>query len=87
MQKTKINLENIVVKSSSWLDSDLLLLFEDEQVHFTDATDISALMKELGIYKSTSEARRAGRSGELPSGWTEYKASKKKTAWIWNPTE
>jgi len=80
--------DNIVVKHSKWQESDIELLFEDEEVHFTDATCLSVLMKELGIFSSTSEARRAGRVGPIPEGFTfEFKASKKVRLWIWNPTE
>jgi len=79
---------NIIVKQSAWTDRDIELLFEDEEVHFTEATDLSVLMKELGIFKSTSDARRAGRVGPIPTGFTfEFKASKKAMIWIWNPTE
>lgn len=79
---------NIIVKQSEWTDRDVELLFGDEEVHFTEATDLSVLMKELGIFKTTSEARRAGRVGPIPTGFTfEFKASKKVRIWIWNPTE
>jgi hypothetical protein len=63
-------------------------LFGDETVHFTDASDLPGLLVELGIYKSKSDARRAGREGPIPDGWThELRASKKNRLWIWNPTE
>ncbi len=62
--------ENIVVKSSKWRESDIPTLYGDEPVYFTDETDISRLMAELEIYPSTSAARRAGRMGEIPKGWT-----------------
>jgi len=81
-------MENVIVKQSAWTESDIELLFEDEDVHFTEATDLSVLMKELGVFKSTSDARRAGRVGPIPPGFTfEFKASKKVRLWIWNPTE
>ena len=83
-----MTIQNIIVKQSKWTDRDIELLFEDEEVHFTDADELSVLMKELGIFKSTSEARRAGRFGPIPEGFTfEFKASKKVRLWIWNPTE
>jgi len=78
---------NIIVKSSDWAHSDAKTLFEDEEVYWTDSQDISVLMKELGIYESTSKARQAGRKGPIPSGFTQFKASKKITIWIWNPHE
>jgi len=81
-------MENVIVKDSKWIDSDLDTIFSGEEVHFTEAKCLSVLMKELGIYKSSSEARRTGRVGPIPEGFTgEYKASKKRRIWIWNPTE
>ena len=83
-----MNIENVIVKDSAWQESDIELLFESEDVHFTEATDLSVLMKELGIFKSTSQARQAGRVGPIPEGFTfSFKASKKRSIWIWNPTE
>lgn len=85
-------IENIIVKDSKWHPRDISLLFgtDDDpevEVHFTEAKDIPNLLKELGIFKSTSAARRAGRTGPIPEGWTdEFKASKTKRLWIWNPT-
>ena len=81
-------MNNVIVRNSAWTDRDIELLFEDEEIHFTDATCLSVLMKEMGIFKSTSDARRAGRVGPIPDGFTfEFKASKKVMLWIWNPTE
>lgn len=80
--------ENIVVKNSPWTPRDIEILFGDEpDIHFTVAVDLPNLLVELGIYKSCSDARRAGRIGPIPPGWTELKASKKRRLWIWNPTE
>jgi hypothetical protein len=79
--------ENIVIKSSAWVEDDLTLLFGDEEVTFAESTELSALMRELGIFPSSSAARRAGREGPIPTGLTEFKASKKRKLWIWNPTE
>lgn len=83
-----MTIENVIVKNSAWIEQDIKSLFGDEAVHFTEATCLSVLMKELGVFKSTSEARRAGRFGPIPEGFTfEFKASKKVMLWIWNPTE
>ncbi len=81
---------NIVVKDSSWLESDIATLYGDysgniEQVTFVDNMPIPNLLVELGVFASTSKARQAGRTGDIPIGWTEYKASKKRTLWVWNP--
>lgn len=81
-------IENIVVKSSAWRDSDIKTIFEDEDVLFTEATDLPTLLVELGIFKSKSQARKASRDGPIPNGYThEFKASKKRRLYIWNPTE
>ena len=81
-------IENVIVKDSKWIESDFEYIFGNEEVHFTEAKCLSVLMKELGIYASSSKARQAGRVGEIPKGFTEeFKASKKVRLWIWNPTE
>lgn len=78
---------NIVIKNSMWHDKDLPVLFGDEPVQFAEAEDLPNLMKEFNIFPSTSEARRAGRKGPIPNGWTEMKGNKKTFLFIWNPTE
>lgn len=85
MKKTQIN--NIVVSGSPWRDSDLTTLFNNEQVMYCESVDLPNLMVEVGIYPSTSKARQAGRQGAIPTGYTEFKASKKRQLYIWNPTE
>lgn len=83
---SKATIENVVVTSSDWNERDLEILFGDEFVHFTDATDLANLMVEISAYPSTSKARHAGRKGPIPTGWAEFKASKKRRLWIWNPS-
>lgn len=78
---------NLVVKASKWREEDLTTLFGDESVEFIDDIDLSKLAVQLGAYKSTSQARKSGRVGQIPKGWTEWKPNKKMRAWIWNPTE
>lgn len=82
-------IENVVVKNSKWRDEDIELLFGlDDPVHFTEAEDLPTLLVELGVFNSKSEAHRAKRDGPIPTGWThEWKASKKRRLWIWNPSE
>ena len=81
-------IENIIITSSPWQESDVKTLFGDEQVFFAESDELSALMRELEVFPSASAARRAGREGPIPEGWTaEFKASKKRRLWIWNPTE
>jgi hypothetical protein len=79
--------DNIIVRDSKWTMADITTLFNDEEVYFTAQVLIPNLMVELGIFPSTSAARRANRVGNIPTGWTEFKASKKRKIWIWNPTE
>ena len=78
---------NIVVSSSQWKGEDIPILFGEEDVVFTNTEELSALCKELGVYQSTSAARRAGRVGDIPKGWSEVKASRKHFLFIWNPDE
>lgn len=81
-------IENILVLNGFVHLTDARTLFGDEEVHVTEETDLPRLLVEVGVYKSTSEARRAGRVGEVPQGWTgEFKASRKRRLWIWNPFE
>ena len=81
-------IENVVIKGSAWLDSDIETLFGDEEVFIAESDELGALMRELGVFPSASAARRAGRQGPIPEGWTaEFKASKKRRIWIWNPSE
>lgn len=83
------NANCIIVNGPYILPTDVATLFGGSQdvIHYTDETDLSRLMVELGVYPSTSQARRVGRHGPVPTGFTEYKASKKRPICIWNPTE
>ncbi len=81
-------IENVIINGAAWRESDIETLFGDEQVFFAESDEMSALMRELGVFPSANAARRAGRQGPIPDGWTaEFKASKKRRIWIWNPTE
>lgn len=79
-------IENVIVESSNWNSKDIGTIFETEEIHFTNARCLSKLMVELGIFPSTTKARLAGRIGKIPTGYTEFKASKKRRIFIWNPT-
>lgn len=78
---------NLVVSDSPWTVRDLDIIFEDEHVDRIPNISLDVLLAKLGIYKSTSEARRAGRQGLIPLGYSEIKASKKDRLFIWNPSE
>jgi len=79
--------ENIVISNSDWKPEDIQTLFGNEKVYLSDSTEIQDLMVELKIFPSKSKARHAGRFGPIPPGWNEFKASKKKRLWIWNPVD
>lgn len=78
---------NIVVGSSPFTERDIELLFGGESVITTDAANLTDLVAELGLFSSKSQARKAGRVGDIPKGWTEMKGNKKTHLWIWNPSE
>lgn len=78
---------NIIISNSKWILSDIETLFGDEKIVFELPMDLSALAVKLGAYSSRSQARKAGRVGPIPEGWTEWKVNKKMRAWIWNPSE
>jgi hypothetical protein len=88
-----MDIENIVVRSSPYTEKDLDLIFGDnegrieEEILFVEDVDLSVLVKDLGIYPSTTRARAAGRVGALPKGYTVIKASKTRFLFLWNPSE
>lgn len=78
---------NIVISGSPYTQRDLDLLFGEEQIILAQNVALPTLLKTLKIYKSSNQAIRAGRKGDIPTGYTELRASKKVTLYIWNPTE
>lgn len=78
-------IENIIISNSDLLDGDRELIFQDEEVYFTETIDLPTLLVELGIYKSKGDARKAGRTGVISTGYSEVKASKIRRFYIWNP--
>lgn len=81
--------DNIVIGTSPYTLRDLEILFDKEPVHVTERpiNDLPDLLVYCGVYASRSKARQAGRVGDVPLGYTELKASKKVTLYIWNPSE
>ena len=77
----------VVIKSSKATKRDIEVVFNSEKFLFVESLTLDSLCKELGVYKSTSDARRAGREGKVPVGYSEIKASKKITLFVWNPDE
>lgn len=78
---------NLVIAESPWLQRDLEIIFGDEPVTIVPDIPLDSLLAYLDVYKSTSEARRAGRVGPIPIGYSEIKASKRTRLFIWNPSE
>lgn len=88
IEESNLNdIENVIIDGPHVKDRDHEIVFgKDKPVHRTATKDLPNLLKELGVFNSTGEARRAGRDGLVPSGYTELKASKKRRLYIWNPT-
>lgn len=81
-------IENVIMQGSCHEPGDPQTLWEDEPWAFSSARDLPGLLVECGHYKSTSAARRAGRDGPIPAGFTMLKASKKCPQFcVWNPTK
>jgi hypothetical protein len=83
---------NVIIEGSKIEPGDADLLFGDgrstELYQTIAAQDLPQLLVKLGIYATTSDARRAGRTGPIPPGFTLMKASKQvRVLAIWNPTE
>lgn len=79
---------NVIIQSDAVESGDVELIFGSEPVvtiNRDSVTDLPGLLAELGLYKSRSESRRAGRTGDIPTGYTEMKGSKKCHLFIWNP--
>lgn len=80
----------MIINNSNVQPTDRYTLFEDEPVIPVEegaCSDLPQLLKHLGVYQSTSQARKAGRVGAIPVGWNEVKASKKVELFLWNPSE
>jgi hypothetical protein len=79
---------NVVIYNQYFRNSDQKILFGDEPCYMLDSqvTLLPNLLVALGLYKNTSVARRAGRSGEIPKGWSEIQGNKLTKVWIWNPS-
>lgn len=85
---------NVIISQSKWNPDDIQYVFcytdytldKGEGYRLVGAKDLSSLLVKLGIFKTTSQARHAGRIGEIPIGYNEIKASKKvPRLCIWNP--
>jgi hypothetical protein len=84
-------MENFVVKTSTYTPRDLQVIFAPddntphEEVEIITDPDLESLAVRIGAFKSKSQARQAGRSGRIPTGYTEMWINKRRKIWIWNP--
>lgn len=78
---------NIVIDNGNVLPGDIFTVFGLAEVLVLPPMSLPDLMVKVKAYPSKSKAIQAGRSGEIPQGFTEFKANKKLTIWIWNPSE
>lgn len=80
---------NIVVNNGNTLPQDIITLFGEEDVitYVEDKTTMTDLVVKLGLFKSKGQARKAGRVGDIPEGWTVVKGNRKTFLFIWNPSE
>lgn len=79
---------NIIVDSGFIQPEDAQTLFGDEPfIVIPSSYTMTDLAVEIGTFKSKSQARKAGRTGPIPEGWTDARGNKKTFLFIWNPTE
>lgn len=72
--------------SSSYADTPYSCFELDEPITIFDPdTDYGVLLVTGGLFASVSKAWKAGYKGQIPSGWTEFRANKVKV-FIWNPS-
>lgn len=78
---------NILLNNDNVQPQDLEYIFSNEPTQTVVSENLTDLVCELGLFKSKSQARKAGRVGDIPVGYSEYKANKKTYLFIWNPSE
>jgi len=72
---------NIVIGSISEEDKELFFgpIFDfDKFKEFDEEIRFPQLLRELGLFKSSSEARKNGWNKDIPEGWFEATIGKKK---------
>ena len=78
---------NVIIKNGHERPTDLALFFgEQEEAFLLEATDWADVLVQLGIFPSKSQARKNGRAGPLPPGFSEHKIGKN-FVWLLNATE
>lgn len=80
-------MNNIIVNNGFVQDTDRVTLFGDEEVLVVEPQSLTDLVITLGLFSSKSQARKANRVGEIPTGYSEFKGNKKTPLYVWNPTE
>lgn len=78
---------NVVVDNGNVQEGDIFTLFGNAPVLVVKPMLLQDLMVLVKAYNSKSKAIQCGRSGQIPAGFSEFKANKILTLWIWNPTE
>ena len=86
---------NIVTTSTAIKDEDIFLVFGDflegepiEVIKVDKNLPMSTLLKDLKIFTSSSQARKAGWDSTIPLGFSQFIVGKKKhVITIWNPSE
>lgn len=70
-----------------WLRFAKKYLFTGKEIFFSKELRLPNLLKEIGFFKSTSEARQANFIGEVPEGWSEYRTNSGKYLSLFNPSK
>lgn len=78
---------NVIIQNGNVQTRDREILFQDEPVVVLEPQSLSNMLVALGVFKSNTQARQAGRIGDIPPGYSEFKGNKKVFLFVWNPTE
>jgi len=88
----KVNEFNIIIDTGFVQESDKELLFgpltpEDKFIILPKVMRWPQLFRDIGIFKSSSEAMRNGWDKDIPPGWTQIIIGKlRNRIYIWKPS-
>lgn len=68
---------NVLIGEVSEEDKQLFFGLDEEGFIESKATRLDTLLRDLGVFKSISEARGAGYAKEIPFGWSELEIERK----------